>query len=74
MNRKVWAIVFAIAAVCAVMIAWFPPTVYSQSSTAWEKTTFIYSEPAHTGWVVALIIGATILAALAVGFWTGRRR
>jgi len=72
MDRRIWAIVIVIVAVCAVLIAWL--AVQTQASrTAWESTTFTYREPDRTRFVVGVMIAATILAAVAVGFWTARR-
>lgn len=85
--NKTWALICAAIAVCAVILARFiasgnlrcfqpiPPAHGGIGDLDSVLQTVRFHEGCHDPlWAFWLEIGATILAALAVGFWTARRR
>jgi multisubunit Na+/H+ antiporter MnhB subunit len=76
MRIKVWMIVVAAGVLCliwtALLLANRVDVYYGQIPTAADLET-INAIHAHLRNVYLLEIGATILAALAVGFWAARK-
>jgi hypothetical protein len=71
-DRKVWAIVFAAAAVCAILLAHF--YAVGNGFCLGPHVESFDAGCRSDEMALGLEIGATILVALAVGFWTGRTR
>lgn len=71
MDRKVWAIVFTAAAVCAILLARF----YAAGNGFCLGHHIESFDAGCRSDEMALLLemGATILVALAVGFWTVRK-
>lgn len=71
MDRRTWAIVFGAAAVCAVLLARFYAA--GNGVCLGSHISGIDEACGSAEMTVGLEMGATLLAAIAFGFWTSRR-